>query len=592
MALKNTTNPLLEYNLRCSDRFPVVNCGNKENPIYLPVEVCAVMEGQPYNSKLDSNQTSNMINFAVRPPFQNAGIIVEQGLATVGLMNNNPNLGNFNLSVGEKLIKVPGRILEPPNLSYRLKSRDQPRTVYPKSGSWNMANVQFHRGSRAPNWSFIVLQDDRSRNDFRYGETARNIIEEVRRGLADMDVQLQGPFAVKLPSPIVNDHWGYLGQEKNEKGESREDRDIDSFLKAAHTKGVKLLFIILPYASPGLYKRIKTHADKTYGIHTICSVATKLQNSRGRIQYIANLATKVNLKLGGNNYIVNGHTANNFDFRKTMVVGMDVTHPSPGSTEGTPSISAMVASVDGNLNQWPATLNIQKGKEEMVKGEQLTAMLMSRLDLWVTKNRMLPENILVYRDGVSEGQYQHVIAVELPQLRLACTRKYQQGKEPRITIIICGKRHKTRFYPTNTAYCDKGHNNLPGTVVDRGVTETRTWDFYFQAHTALHGTARPCHYFVAHDEIFRHMYNNNIPRGFSNISDIIEDVTHNLSYNFGRATRSVSLCTPAYYADLACERGRCYLSDLFDGTGSGNATPPPFDRLKIHPNLEDTMFYI
>lgn len=38
---------------------------------------------------------------------------------------------------------------------------------------------------------------------------------------------------------------------------------------------------------------------------------------------------------------------------------------------------------------------------------------------------------------------------------------------------------------------------------------------------------------------------------------------------FARATKAVSLVSPAYYADLACERGRCYLHELLNGIRSG-----------------------
>jgi eukaryotic translation initiation factor 2C len=38
--------------------------------------------------------------------------------------------------------------------------------------------------------------------------------------------------------------------------------------------------------------------------------------------------------------------------------------------------------------------------------------------------------------------------------------------------------------------------------------------------------------------------------------------THTASYAYARATKAVSLIPPAYYADLACERGRCYLNDF------------------------------
>lgn len=41
---------------------------------------------------------------------------------------------------------------------------------------------------------------------------------------------------------------------------------------------------------------------------------------------------------------------------------------------------------------------------------------------------------------------------------------------------------------------------------------------------------------------------------------------------FARATKAVSLAAPAYYADLACERGRAYLHSLFQGVWEGGAT--------------------
>ena len=43
-----------------------------------------------------------------------------------------------------------------------------------------------------------------------------------------------------------------------------------------------------------------------------------------------------------------------------MVKGIDVTHPSPRSLPGTPSIAAVVASVDENFAQYPASLMLQK----------------------------------------------------------------------------------------------------------------------------------------------------------------------------------------------------------------------------------------
>ena len=41
---------------------------------------------------------------------------------------------------------------------------------------------------------------------------------------------------------------------------------------------------------------------------------------------------------------------------------------------------------------------------------------------------------------------------------------------------------------------------------------------------------------------------------------------------FARATKAVSLAAPAYYADLACERGRAYLHPLLQGITKGTTT--------------------
>jgi eukaryotic translation initiation factor 2C len=58
-----------------------------------------------------------------------------------------------------------------------------------------------------------------------------------------------------------------------------------------------------------------------------------------------------------------------------MVVGMDVTHPGPGSSKGAPSIAAIVASTDAKFAQYPASLRIQEPKKEAI------SLLFSTLEL-------------------------------------------------------------------------------------------------------------------------------------------------------------------------------------------------------------------
>lgn len=183
------------------------------------------------------------------------------------------------------------------------------------------------------------------------------------------------------------------------------------------------------------------------------------------------------------------------------------------------------------LGQWPADLRIQESRKEMVS--ELGSMLKSRLELWKIqgKHAAFPENLLVFRDGVSEGQYETVLNTELPLLRKACIDLYppQDTKKglPHITIIIVGKRHHTRFYPTAVSDADRSGNPKNGTIVDRGVTEVRYWDFFLQSHTALQGTARPAHYYIVLDEIFA---KRKVSPPFQNVAEMLEDLIHNMCY--------------------------------------------------------------
>ena len=61
--------------------------------------------------------------------------------------------------------------------------------------------------------------------------------------------------------------------------------------------------------------------------------------------------------------------------------------------------------------------------------------------------------------------------------------------------------------------------------------------------------AKPAHYTVILDESKKLDANT------------LEKITHHLCYLYGRATKAVSVCPPAYYAHLICLRARCYVSN-------------------------------
>ncbi|UNI16753.1 hypothetical protein JDV02_003161 [Purpureocillium takamizusanense] len=248
------------------------------------------------------------------------------------------------------------------------------------------------------------------------------------------------------------------------------------------------------------------------------------------LMYWAKVGIKINLKAVGANHNLRD------ELRKlenrNMIVGYDVTHSTnmPFKAAGEPSLLGLVASINIELAQWPAVSWEQPARQEMLS-DQLLDAFKSRLELWQKHNDdRLPAHILIFRDGVSESQFTQVLDRELPTIRQACRAKYT-ATQPKLTVVVSAKRHQTRFDPTTKEDMSASGNVLNGTVVDRGVTQVRYWDFFLTAHHAIKGTARPAHYTVLLDEIFRERYN-------AKAADELERLTHELRYLFGRATKA------------------------------------------------------
>ncbi len=586
----------------------MVNVGNQENPSYLPAEVCVILPGQTIKQKLSSDQTSKMIKFACRRPAENGRSIVGDGKAVLGLSpGQNPTLvrtevvvcglytdlrqAEFGVAVGTGLITVAARVLDPPIVKYRDSKGLRETSVLPDGGSWNMRDIKFHTGSNLGRWTYIRFTSNRDRDyfgDADYQQTVSRFQTFLTRSGINSDgfIRERGPPTIDL-------------RDGDKEGNDSAIKNIFRGMSLAPQElKPRFVLCILPYHDTAIYNSIKTAADTKAGIQTVCVIGSKfMKEGRGQDQYFGNVSLKFNLKAGGINQTVEPAKLGVISEGKTMVVGLDVTHPSPGSEKGAPSVAAIVASVDKFLGQWPGTFSMQEGRKEMVSS--LGAMFLSRLRLWQKRNNnQLPENIILYRDGVSEGQYQQVLDQELPLVRNACRQAYPPTaitkNFPRISIIVCGKRHHTRFYPTE-GVVDRYSNCNPGTIVDRGVTEVRLWDFFLQAHASIQGTARPAHYVVVLDEVFR---GRAVKPPYQNAADSLEDLTLHMCHLFGRATKAVSLCPAAYYADILCTRVRCYLSEQFEPS-EDSATPSISSGVtqgsidvSIPDSIVDTMYYI
>ncbi|KAK1069214.1 Protein argonaute [Friedmanniomyces endolithicus] len=176
---------------------------------------------------------------------------------------------------------------------------------------------------------------------------------------------------------------------------------------------------------------------------------------------------------------------------------------------------------------------------EMITTANINEMLKPMIQNWVANvgAGKFPSRIIYFRDGVSEGQYQHVLQNEVQDMKALLKTANPTLNIPFI-VIVGSKRHHVRFFPEKG---DKNGNPMPGTLVETGVTHPFENDFYLCGHAAIKGTARPMHYHVLLNEV-------NMP------NEELQTLIYEQSYQYIRATTPVSQHPAIYYAHIASNR--------------------------------------
>lgn len=190
----------------------------------------------------------------------------------------------------------------------------------------------------------------------------------------------------------------------------------------------QILFFVMKERHSAKYERIKKSADCRFGV--VSQIVNAAMIEKAQPQYCSNVLMKVNAKLGGTTSVLAGPNvkepiANFFPHDKAIIIGADVSHPTPNSPQA--SMAAMTMSVDQNASRYIAAVETNGRGVEMISTENLKDMLMPMLNWWANQNKVMPTHVYYFRDGVSEGQYQQVIQYEVNDIKLLLKEKW--GKD-------------------------------------------------------------------------------------------------------------------------------------------------------------------
>lgn len=135
---------------------------------------------------------------------------------------------------------------------------------------------------------------------------------------------------------------------------------------------------------------MKRFGDQDKGIATQCLQIQKVKKAKA--QYYANVALKINVKLGGTNSILDQVSLGVMATKRTMVFGADLTHAAPGSN--TPSIAALVGSLDKTVAKYGTSVRVQHSRIEVIG--DLNAMVHELLIQYIKVNETRPEQVRLF----------------------------------------------------------------------------------------------------------------------------------------------------------------------------------------------------
>ncbi|KAH0484261.1 MAG: uncharacterized protein KVP18_003484 [Porospora cf. gigantea A] len=521
---------------------PVVQLKPKTRGIYVPLELLDFAK-QRMMRRVGEKVKSVIGGIMTMAPQDRLLHIQKTVLETFG---DNPVLRDCHIRVNPSALVVDAEVYRPPILEYSRPNpqarsatsvvRGQRKTVeICKPGSWNLIDSAFNECNPTRFWGLVDFSGQPQGMLKAFAEYMVGQAAKVNLRLEPVPVLIRSePGDCLRNLEQVRVRWPRVMDEQLEQRRQRK--------QSPH-----IVVVLLPEVNTPLYEIVKSTLEKH--CPSQCIVAKKFRffagEDRGIDGHMANILMKINQKLGGYNQALSDKSEHK-GFRglmgrdrNTVLIGIDTTLTAPIEVKGgkLPMICAMVGTTDPEASMYE---HVFCSREMAMAIDDMGSLLTDLMGKICPSGAPWPPKVLVLRNGVSTGSIRDVSDYEVSRIKEAYADAGQ--RIPKIAYLITMKGNGARFFPTQ--FPDSRTNVTPGTIiVDNLRNPSPHANFYLVSQHGIKGTSKPCRYFVMCDDFQRPLQDWG-------------HVMYYLCHLFGRATKSVSLPAPVYYAHLACDRVR------------------------------------
>ncbi|CAL1531966.1 unnamed protein product [Lymnaea stagnalis] len=362
----------------------------------------------------------------------------------------------WHIKISNTMMNLDGRQLPAEKLLVKNQTGGMTHISYNvKEADWSqgMRNICLLNPVHMDKWLIIYpRQSATTSNEFS------NCLFKVSR---QMKMRIAEPVVVELP----------------------DDRN-DAYLQAIKhnlSNTVQMVVCIVPNAKKDRYDAIKKCCCIDNPVPSQVVLARTLDKKKSLMSVATKIAIQMNCKMGGEVW------GAEIPVQGLMVVGVDTYHDSSHRNQ---SVGALVASLNKECTRYYSKTEYHPTKDELMR--HLQPLLTSALKKYHSVNENLPRKIILFRDGVGDGQLKTVFNAEFEQVESALKDAGGREYRPGLAFIVVKKRINTRLFAPDG-------NPSPGTIVDQKITKPNWYDFFLVSQSVRQGTVSPTSYHVIYD---------------------------------------------------------------------------------------------
>ncbi|XP_034048599.1 piwi-like protein 1 [Thalassophryne amazonica] len=362
-------------------------------------------------------------------------------------------LDTWGLSFDRQLLNLNARVLP----GERILQGQRSYEYNPWAADWSkeMRGVPVISSPPLSSWLIFFTR--------RNGNEAQALVQSLHK--------VSGPLGIRIQRPVMVEF----------------DDNQQSLLRSLQNHvgpQTQMAVIVLPSNRKDKYDSVKKYLCLDCPTPSQCVLSRTLGKSQALMTVATKIALQMACKMGGELWSVE------IPLKQLMIVGIDCYHD---TVAGKRSIGALVASLNSTMSRWYSKCVLQQRGQEIMDG--LKVALTGALKDYVKFNGSSPSRVIVYRDGVGDGQLQSVVSYEVPQI-MECIASIGKDYMPKLTVVVVKKRISSRFFAHVNG---KVTNPPPGTIIDTEVTRPEWYDFFIVSQAVRGGSVSPTNYNVIYD---------------------------------------------------------------------------------------------